>query len=360
LPNEKTTAIIGWVGDTLVRLEETPLEIKKPNVIIGVIQKDENELIGTSLADKVCAVTQGMEVLMGILLENFKQSVNAGHVIKGNSLVKGASSIVNVPGFVLNTNEDVRAVHKRVEQPAVAKDIHILLQDFFPQMGQDASGLQDILSGRGEPGAETLGESEMVAGTAALRMNAYLRTFETSFVEPLYSMRNQFNMQFLNTDYVYRVIGEGAIEWRTIEPGQIRANVDFVCESSSREANRLVITQQFIQTMKTVVPALENAGFPVRSDLLAADLMERGFSMSADQVRRYLPSIEAEEKMNLPINDMMVQNFIAMQGVKLDALLNPPEPGAPSGGGSGPRPRSEGEARQSMNESNRTQVGRTE
>lgn len=361
-PDDKTTAIFGWVGEVLVRIEETPFETKRPNVIVGIIQGDEGELIGTSLADKLGAVTQGMEVLMGILLENFKQTVNAGHIIKKNALVKGSSTLVNEPGWVLETNEDVNNVHKRIDQQRVAPDIYQLLQDYFPQMGQDASGLQNILSGTGEPSVDTLGENEMVAATASMRMNSYLRTFETTFVEPLYQLRNQINMQFLNNPYIYKVIGENAIEWRTIEPGQIRANVDFVCESSSRETNRLVITQQFIQTMK-MMPGVKETGFPVRVDKMLGDLMERGFSMSADKINEYLPSLKLEEA-GMDIDQLLIDNMLfhlRMQGpMGLMVGANGPPGGNTPMGGPSPQPRNEGEARQSLRGSNQTQPGRTE
>lgn len=353
---EKARIICGVVeGKVMVRCEETPFDFDSPNVVVGIMQHDDNELMGVSLADKIVAVQHGMEVLMGILLENLKQSVNAGHVINTSALKPGASAVVNEAGFVLETNDNVNNVHKRVEQPKISSDIYILLNEMFPQMGQDAGGMQDILTGRGEPGVETLGESEMVAGTASVRMTKYLKCIEETLVEPMYAMRNQINMQMLDEDFVYGVIGEGVIEWRTITPGQIRANVDFLCESASRETNRLVITQQILQLGKTIVPLMTQLGFPVRVDELAAQLCEQGFSWTRDMTEKIFPSLKLEQE-GMDINQNLITNMMIQQQMpQLQALAGA---GAQVGMGQEPQPRNEQEASASLNESNRTQIGR--
>jgi hypothetical protein len=354
-PDEVVGAICGLANDTtIVRLEDSPFDAEGPNIIVGVIEEDESELLGTSLADKIRAIQKAKNVLMGMHLENFKQSVNAQHVVKTNALKSGASLLVNDAGGVIETTENVNDVHKRIEQPRVSPDIHIL-DEKFTQMGQDADGVQDVIYGKSEPGAETLGEVELTAGQSAIRMNTYLNSFEESFVAPLYSLRNQINMQYLDMPYVYGIIGESAIEWRKMEPGQIRANVDFICESSSRETNRLVISQQILQLLK-FVPDMIAAGFPTRLDKLVQDLVEKGFSWRRERAEEIWPSLKLEAQ-GIDIDQMLVENMLLQLNMqKFMTLMGGMMPGG--NGGPSPQPRSEGEARDSLNESNRTQVGR--
>ena len=358
-PDEQTCAVMGWVGETLVKLDEIGFETGKPNVIVGIMQSDENELIGTSLADKVCAVAYALDVLMGMYLENFKQSVNRGNVVNKSAIVTGASSVLNEAGFTLEVNGDVDKAYRAVEPTRVSPDIYIALNELFPQLGQDAGGIQDILSGRGEVGADTLGESQMVATTAGMRLTNYLRTFERSFIEPLWDLRNQINIQFLNEDYLFRVIGDDAVGWRRVTPDQIRANVEFVCEASARETNRLVITQQLIQTMPISKEVME-AGYPVRLDKQLGELLERGFSMSTDKVREWLPSLKLEEQ-GIDINAMLIQNMMVEMQMKnvmaqTQMMQGQMAQGA-MGGGQLPQPNSEEEATESLQGANQTQVG---
>ena len=358
---DKIWCIVGMAEETIIRLEESPFALDRPNVIVGVMQEDEDELIGTSLADKIGAVAQGLDVLMGILLENFRQSVNAGHVINKNALITQGDIVVNKPGWMLLTNTDVDKVHKRIEQPRVAPDIYTMLE-YFEQLGRDAGGIQRPISATGGQTADTLGEYESLLEQSNKKMVKYLRSFERTLVQPLYEMRNQINMQFLDQPYIYGIIGEGAIEWRTMQPEQIRANVDFICESSTREANKLVITQQILQLGK-LAPLAQEMGFPIRFDILLGRLAEQGFSWNRDMVEEIFPTLKMErENPELNINQMLLENMILeLQMKKMMTMMGIAQGGAAmmgGGGGAGPQPRNEGEARSSLSGMNHTQVGR--
>lgn len=364
-PRESCLAICGVVNDRImVRLEDSPFEFGTPNIVVGIMQADENEILGTSLSDKIISMAEGLDELAGILLENFKQSVNAQHVINKLALVSGGSVLVNKAGGVIETNDDPNKVHKRIEQPRLGPDIYNII-DFFMQMGQDAGGRQDAIGGRGEAGAGTLGEFEGIAMMASKRMRNHLESFEESFVEPLYQMRNQINMQFLDESYLYGIISDKVIDWRTIEPGQIRANVDFICESSSRETNRIVITQQILQMIK-VAPAAKAFGFPIRFDKLLQQLMELGFSWTTDKSEDILPSLKLEKEYGLNIDALLMSNMlIGLQNQAVQGLMDPMgtglggNGGAPGFGGM-PQPTSEQGAREGANSRNRTNIGKVQ
>ena len=357
--SEETLAIIGVVNEkVVVRLEETPFDFHRPNVIVGVIQVDEDEVPGTSIADKIIAVVRAKNVINGMRLANFRQTVNALWIINTSMLATEGEVVVNKPGGVIETQDDVNKVARRVEQQRVHPDLDIY-DEKLSQEGQTASGIEDIISGHGESATETLGESEMVAGQAAIRMTEYLRTFEETFIQPLYEIRNQINMQFLDTEYVYGIVGQDAIEWRTMQPGEIRANVNFVCESASRETNRLVITQQILQLSK-VIPLLSAQRIPVRSDKLLGRLCEQGFSWTQDQIKEIFPSLVLPDEI---VNQYMIQIMLA--GMEADVVMAAMG-AAPGGGGGGmqvgpevAQPRSQGEASKSMRSSNNTQVARS-
>ena len=245
------------------------------------------------------AVQQGKDVIMGIHLQNLMQSVNSGHIINTSMIQTPGKVITNKPGWTLEVTGDVRSAHKRIDMQPISPDIYVL-QQMFTQEGQDASGVQDIIEGKSEGGAETLGENELIMDQASLRMNALLRSFEETGVQPFYEMRNQINMQFIDAPYAYMVLDEAGREWRTIEPGQIRANVDFICESSSRESSRMVISQQILQLLK-LSPSLKMMGFPVRIDLLASKLCEKGFSWGRQEIEAVFPSLKLPKEHAAPL-----------------------------------------------------------
>ncbi|MHC4622001.1 MAG: hypothetical protein ACYTEQ_30035, partial [Planctomycetota bacterium] len=151
-------------------------------------------------------------------------------------------------------------------------------------------------------------ESQIAAAQAQVGMTSYLRSFEQSLIIPLYEMRNQINMQMLDAPYVYGIIGQGAIDWRQAEPAQIRANVDFICEGSERETNRIVITQQILQLAK-VAPLAERMGIPVRYDKLFEGLCEQGFSWSKDKIQDIFPSLKLEKE-GVDIDRMLLQTML--------------------------------------------------
>jgi hypothetical protein len=297
---------------------------------------------------------------MGMYLENFKQSVNAMNVMKKSAILNYGSAKANKPGQTFETNEDVDKVFRRIDPSIVAPDLKIF-DEVLAQMGRDATRLSNIVGGRGEPAAETLGEAEIAANQSSKGLTDYLQVIEDTFVQPVYDMRNQINMQFLDQEEVFMIVGESAGEWRTATPGQIRANVDFRCLSSGNENNKLVVTQQMINALDKA-PLVQSMGFPVRADKMYGTLLEQGFGMSVDQVEELLPSLKAEkgsdEQESVDINNMLVQNMLIEIKLKGAMALAGAQGGVPGGSTPGPdaEPTTEGDAAQGLSEQSRTKV----
>ena len=358
--NKKSHCIVGLINRRIiVRLEETPFDIDCPNIVMGMIQRDEDEPVGLSIVDKLYSAHKGTEDMLGMLFENLKQSVNSMWIINVNSLARtGGQTIVNKAGQALEVTSRPDEAARRVEQPGIAKDFYQILS-ILNSYGKTSTGNEDILSGKGDPQAETLGEVQIVANQASVKIINYLRTFE-DFIVNLYSMRNQINVQFIDQSYAYRVIGESANEWRTIDPRAIRANVDFICEASSRETNKAVITQQILQLIQICIPLYQSGmGLPIRFDKLIKRLCEQGFTWSPDNIEEYFPSLKLE-KMGFDIDSMMIQNMlVGLQARQLQSTLGMMGPLMGAGaGGNQPKPRNENEAIESANARNQTQVGR--
>jgi hypothetical protein len=242
----------------------------------------------------------------------------------------------------------------------VAADIYELL-GIFRTMAKDAYGLQEITMGKGDPKTETLGESTMVEAYSSLRMRNYLKTFEDSFIIPLYQMRNQINMNFLDQNYVYGIIGEGAIEWRTIDPARIRASVDFICESSTREANRAVMVEQLLRLIQLAPAAIQN-GQPVRIDKMMKELCEIGFTMKKEKINDFYPMLRLEEQGAIDVDRIMVEVALFNLGVQAGNVppgTPAPGQGAPTPGQNMPRPTTESEAVQSANQKAQPSVRQT-
>lgn len=359
-PGELVWTICGIVdGAVMVRLDAESHELEGPNIIAGTVEEDESGIIGIAPLQKIAAIHKGSESIMGILLENFKQSVNAMWGIDISKIV-GKRPIVNKAGVIINCQGDPNRIIKRIEQPAIAPAVYEYL-GMLRQMAKDAYGLQDITSGKGDPNTETLGESTMVEMYSSLRMRDYLKTFEDSYIIPLYQMRNQINMNFLDQEYVYGIIGEGAIEWRTIEPARIRASVDFICESSTREANRAVMVSQLLHLIKLSPLSIQN-GMPVRIDKMMKELCELGFTMKKEKVNEFYPMLRLEEQGVLDIDRIMVEVALFNLGVQAGGVPaggSAPGQGTPAPGQSMPRPMSESEATQSANQEGQPQVRET-
>lgn len=328
-PEERCWCIGGMAnGSTMVRIEESPFPFDGPNLIIGVIEPMTGEVLGLGFGAKLYGICKALERLNDTWVENLKQSVNAGSIINRNALKKTGEIKTNVAGWVLETTDDVNKVYKRVEMPKIADDIYRGIE-MLRARAKASVGIEDMQSGRGDPAANTATAASVVANLGGQRMRNYIRSLEESLIQPLYSMRNQINMAFLDQNYVIGIVGEAGLAWRTITPDQIRANVDFICTASQRESNRAVITQQMIQFGDPAALA-EKAGFPVRWDLFLKDLGEQGFTWSAEKLQKLLPTIDAESK-GLDVNSLMLMKFLAMQGAK----IAPPQPaGKPGSGGS--------------------------
>lgn len=311
-PDERTWAIVGVVnGETLVRCEENPFKLDGPNLIIGVMEPEEGELIGASLAQKILPSHKGLEEMFGILMENFKQAVNFGWGIDWNKVMNKQESI-NKPGFVLQTQGDPNQVMKRFEPYPIAKDIYAV-SEYIRQMGQDAGGGQDMMTGKGDPGTNTLGESQMVFMKATLRLNRYIESFETSFIQPLYSMRNHINMVFIDEEFAYYIVADK--QWVKIDPATVRADVDFICQSAQRETNRAVLTSQLLQ-LQQLLPAMLQAGQPVRLDVPASELARQAFGWKEELIERIFPLLKFEhDHPEMDINQMLVENALLQMGL---------------------------------------------
>ena len=66
-------------------------------------------------------------------------------------------------------------------------------------MGKDVSRIQDASMAKGDQDAETLGEFHAVMSQAMIGMRKYLKSFESSFVIPVWELRNQINEAFISS-----------------------------------------------------------------------------------------------------------------------------------------------------------------
>lgn len=352
--NEKRWAICGVVdGNTVVRLDFNPLDLDRSNINLGYAIPEENELIGNCLGTNVMPVHKGQEVLMGILLENFKQSVDRQWIINKTAIV-GQKPLVNKPGNVLLTNQDINNVAKVIDQPPISQDIY-RISEGLARLGESSSGVPKQIQGRKEPGVETLGEANILQSQAELGLRKSLKTFEVTFVEPLYTLRNDINCNFIDTNYAFYVIGESAVNWREVSPGEIRSPVDFICESSTREANRAVIGQQMLQ-LADMAPAAIAAGQMVRIDKIMQMIAENVFSMKKATIYELFPLIQFEDAQKTQggpgINDMLAQNALMRHQFETEGAA-PQPPGTP--GSNLPEPKSEQEAQASIQGRNQPQ-----
>lgn len=363
---DKCWCICGVVArQTVVRLDVNPFD--GPNVVVGFMSSDEEGLAGMGLGEKIKAIHDGMQDTMGMLLENLKQTVNAMWVINKAMLVNQKGIVVNKPGAIYETNGPVNDAVKRIEQQRVSPDLHILMT-YLDQWGKDATGLQSPITGEGDRAAETLGEFSQVMAQATLRMRDYLKSFEDSFIKPLYRLRLDVNSLYIDTEYAYRILGDKGQEWRKIQPHSVRTDVDLICQSSTRETQKAVVIQQILQLAK-IAPLAISAGQPVRMDKLGARLCEVGFNWSEDMINDIWPLLAMEkEQGSEAVNKMLAENaMLAMAAMRQQLLtgmamgmsgMSPAD--APQGGGNLPHPTSEGDAIKSANARNSTRLAQEE
>ena len=166
-------------------------------------------------------------------------------------------------------------------------------------------------------------------------------SFEKTFIEPLWKMRNHINGKFVDdVPYLYSVIEDGMMNWRKLEPTQVRSEVDFVCEASVRENQKAVITQQILQALNLTLKMSDILG-PIPLIKLLERLFEEGFGWKKSTIKELLP-IEAIAQ------QLMQRNMEKQQEMQSE---NP---------NSMPQPTSESDAQASAAGRNDTQIGEME
>jgi len=344
---EKKLYILGWIEgtDICVRMQDHDeiFGLGKPNIIVGVIGRYYGEIYGPSLADKFHSVQHGMDSLMGVWFKNLRQTGNNMWI--GNANKIKTKDLKNKPGLFIDCLDDPDKVLKRVDPAQISGDVYKGIA-MFRQMGQNGSGQNEISGGQAQEGVETLGEASILTSQSALRMKGgYLSTFETSFIQPCYTMRNDVNMRFVtDVGYLYSVIEENIMNWRTATPAQIRAGVDFICEASNRENQRQVVTQQIKGALDVVMKLIPFTG-PIPAIKLLQKLYEEGFGWKQDSINELLPP-------ELIVQQIMEKQMLEQQEreVQQQATM------AKSGGG-GAKPRTDADMIENTNAANRPQVG---
>ncbi len=282
--------ILGVVDDkVLVRMdeEEKIFDLGKPNIVVGNIAKDSGEIKGFSLVDKFHSAQHAMDSVMGMWLKALRQTVNPMWVVDSSRLVY--KKLVNEAGYIIQVKGDTRNVVDRVVQEQISRDVYEGLA-MLRQMGQNSSGLSDIASGVTQAGVETLGEASILTNRAEVRSKGgYLRTFEKTWIEPTWKMRNQVNIKFV-TDfgYLYSVLEKEIMYWKTLSSDKIRTHVDFVCEASNRESQKSIITQQVLQALNLSINLVPMMGIEPIIKLLEK-LYEEGFGWNRSTIREMLP-----------------------------------------------------------------------
>lgn len=311
--------IIGVIrGEIVARMDknEDVFRLGHPNIVIGNIDREYGEIRGQSLLDKIHSLQHAMDTLMGIYLQNLQQSVNRMWI--GNSNKMKTKRLINKPGFFIDTEDRPDDVIKAIESAPISRDIYDGMA-LFRQIGQHSSGISDISEGVAQAGVETLGEANILNAQGGLRIKRYLKTFETSFIQPLWEMRNQINMIFVkDPGYLYSVVEEDIVNWRVISPAQIRANVDFICEASNRENQRAVITQQVLQALNIITGMIPIIG-PIPAIKLLEKMYRDAFGWKEDDIKELLP---AEEIINQMMQNQMMQQMEAE--AKAGKMVNNP------------------------------------
>jgi hypothetical protein len=299
--------IIGTINDkVLMRLdnEKEAFNLGFPNIVVGTIASEYGEIKGYSLLDKFHSLQHAMDSLIGMWLKALRQTVNPMYVAVKNAIVN--KNIVNDAGEIIWSKTSVNDAIKRFEQQQISDDIYKGIQ-MIRLMAQNASGLNDTSSGIAQAGVETLGEASILEQRSGVRMKGgYLRTFERTFIKPLWIIRNKINMNFVDDPgYLYSVIEDGIQYWKKITPGQVRANVDFVCEASNRENQKAVVTQQVLQALNLTIKMAEIIG-PMPIIKLLEKLYEDGFGWNRDTIKQMLP-------MELIMQSMMEKKMMEQQ-----------------------------------------------
>ena len=339
---EKELYILGVVdNEILMRMQtgEEAFDLGHPNIVIGNIGQEYGEIIGLSLMDKIHSVVHAMDTMMGMLLKNLRQTAHA--MWAGDDLLLKDKRIVADAGTFIRTKGDPNKAFMRLDPVQISQDIYAGLE-ILRDMGQNASGLNDISSGKVQEGVETLGEADILKNQTAQRTKGgYLRSFEKSFIEPLWKMRNEINMRYVTDEgYLYAVLEDDIMDWRKIEPNQVRADVDFICEASVRENQRAVITQQILQAVNLNLKMIEILG-PLPMIRLLDKLYEEGFGWRREDIENLLP-VETIAK------QLIERDREKQQQIEGENPQNMPQP------------KSEGDAQQSAQKKNSTPVGRIE
>jgi len=351
--------------DTLVRFDYKPFPLKGTNIIVGSLIEEFGELIGQRFVDNFHGIQHALDSVMGLWFSNLRQLVKRPKVVNSDAIKDPAQINTSVDETIeVEDRDDVTKAVFYPDVPSLSPDLYNGLS-MLRTMGQSVSGIKDQSEGIAQTGVETLGEAEILAMETKIGINDYIRTWERTFVRPLYKKRNSINSYYLTNEYVISVIGERGLEWRTMTPAQIRADVDFICEASTRETQRGIIAQQIIQTLQPLMNLMTlyaNMGYPPnlwpRVDLLLAELYDQ-WTWQQDKIDKILPSTTMDDQQEMALAQLL-------QEMAMMKMMSGQEATMGSQGGDSkqpdsartPQPRTEAEANRSANDRNDTHVGR--
>ena len=348
-PNETVWAICGVVDKkTVVRLHQLRTGQDGPNLIIGCLQHDGSVFNAVGIMDMIYALCRSADRAGGMMETNIIQAIDAGWGIDVDR-IRDKNPIVNTRNFILNTDGNPSEIIKRIDQPDMAEALFRLIAFYFEE-AKKASRLTDITLGRGDPAAETLGESSMAESNSTTGLNDYLQTVEATFVRPLYQMRNAINVNLVDRAFVYAVVGDGALHWRDpVDPSKIRASVDFICESSTREANKGIVTAQMLKVLD-LSSTLIAAGVGLDATEATRLLFRDGFGLSKEQIEMLLPLLKMKQAGGIDTSQLVaVASLLKLQQA---AMMPGPVPIDSGGGGQGAIPLSEQEAQNNITQEN--------
>jgi hypothetical protein len=325
--DELTWAIVGVVDlQVPVRLQENEHGTEGPNLVVGCIEKGRSIFDSVSLMDKIYPICRAADQAVGQLQFNIKSNINRAWAMNTSGL-ENKSPVVNDAGFIIETSEDPNKVVMSLDQLPLTEPLQGLLAMYY-QMAKDATMLQSITLGQGDKDAETLGEASMTESHAVLGINDYLKCFEETFIQPLYAMRDRVNEEMIDEEFRYRVIGDKAVDWQVMTPVMIRTNVDFICESASRETNRAVKTQQLLKAIE-VGKIINDPIKLVRLDLMLKQVLEAGMTLSQDVIEELLPLLKYEQEMGVDVGKLIAEGALLQMGVQTAMLAQ----GGMGGGG---------------------------
>lgn len=249
--------IITMANGIVIRVAPSPLRDGTSVWLAGKIMNVPGQFYGHSLVQKNKPQVHVAEVALNMVLQNLATAVNRMKIIDP-SQVMNPQSFDDAPNgniFVKPNHRGLDNVVKTLDPVSVAQD-GFRMMDWGQSRADAVSSNMDLKSGRVSGGERTATASNLAFTQASVRFKHMLGWFGESYLLPAVEKMTAYNRDYLDQEYVFRIVGQAGIAWKPVSQQDLAVNVEWVFLGPTRDENEAMQISQLENMLKIVSPMM--------------------------------------------------------------------------------------------------------